>query len=563
MHVNILEKADSLDGESEVVCDYCNRTFCGSYSTAETHFLKACEGVSSTIRAQVRKEFLASKNANARTMPTHVLLRQSAASCYSGGMSGNALVQSKKRKRTTTVDEDHCMEIRDHLDVVIARMFYSSDIPDCTNRLSSNLARNPYYHSSISIASMIHIPGYVPPGPKKLMTTLLQQERAHIEGLLETVKSSWKKAGVTIVCDGWSDVEKRPVINILAVTNSGPVFVGAINNENDVKRKERIAERLIAVIEDVGPGFWKYNVDQAQIVRKKLLDDSWWNQVEYILEFTEPVYSMIRIVDTEKSCLHLIYEMWNDMTMKVKAAIYKHEGKVTEEDSTFYSIVHGILVDWWSKSKSPLHCLAHSLNPRYYSVNWIDEDANRLPQHRHIEISKERNSCMKKLFPPDDLITIKTEYAEFALLGARFGLDSWTDWDILEPKTWWVTHGASVPKLQNLALKLLFQPASSSCYERNWSTYSLICKIMKSKHRPKWANDLVFVHTNPRLLSRASEYYLTDPESRLWDVGGDDPIFLASVLEYANFSLDEPEFELPMLEDDHSGEDNKMAIVKA
>ncbi|KAL6619232.1 hypothetical protein ACP70R_034371 [Stipagrostis hirtigluma subsp. patula] len=391
-------------------------------------------------------------------MPTHVLLRQSAASCYSGGMSGKALVQSKKRKRTTTVDEDHCMEIRDHLDVVIARMFYSS-------------------------------------------------------GLLETVKSSWKKAGVTIVCDGWSDVEKRPVINILAATNSGPVFVGAINNENDVKRKERIAERLIAVIED----FWKYNVDQAHIVMKKLLDDSWWNQVEYILEFTEPMYSMIRIVDTEKSCLHLIYEMWNDMTMKIV----------------------------------------------YYSVNWIDEDANRLPQHRHIEISKERNSCMKKLFPPDDLITIKTEYAEFALLGARFGLDSWTDWDILEPKTWWVTHGASVPKLQNLALKLLFQPASSSCYERNWSTYSLICKIMKSKHRPKWANDLVFVHTNPRLLSRASEYYLTDPESRLWDVGGDDPIFLANVLEYANFSLDEPEFELPMLEDDHSGEDNKMAIVKA
>jgi hypothetical protein len=103
------------------------------------------------------------------------------------------------------------------------------------------------------------------------------------------------------------------------------------------------------------------------------------------------------------------------------------------------------------------------------------------------------------------------------------------------------------PKLQSLALKLLSQPASSSCYERDWTTYSFIHKILKSKPRPEWADDLVFVHTNLRLLSRMSEYYLTDPQSKLWDVGGDDSF--ASILESANFSLDEPEFELAMLED--------------
>jgi hypothetical protein len=51
---------------------------------------------------------------------------------------------------------------------------------------------------------------------------------------------------------------------------------------------------------------------------------------------------MIRITDTEKQCIHLIYGMWNDMTEKVKAIIYKHEGKGADEESTFYSAVNGI-----------------------------------------------------------------------------------------------------------------------------------------------------------------------------------------------------------------------------
>ncbi|TVU19386.1 hypothetical protein EJB05_35531, partial [Eragrostis curvula] len=729
-HVGILE--ESLGGDSvRFLCDYCNRIFCGSYSTVEKHLLKDCIGLTNTIRELVHNEFLASKRLKARAMPTCAPLTCSAAGSYSCGTSGKAVVKSKKRKKIMTADEDQFTEIRDLLDAIIARMFYSSglplsvannpyyqnsfslatrknNIPGCSDEenrsfmkhqlgtqiarifhssgLSSNLARNPYYHSSFYIASMIHIPGYVPPGPKQLQTNLLQQEMADIGSLLETIKSSWGEAGVTILADGWSDVKRRPVINILAVTESGPVFLKAVNNEDGLKTREYIAEKLISAIEHVGPenviqvitdnnhvcraagelieekyshiqwtpsvahtlslalknictakstedadlkdchwilevvedatviknfiidhtmmssmfdefsklkmlvvadtrfasdivmlkrfrlikrslqmmvisdkwsDYRKCNMEQAQIVKTKILDDLWWDQVDYILDFTEPIYSMIRMVENEKSCLHLIYVTWNDMIEKVKAAIYKHEGKVTDDESTFYSVVHGILVDCWSNSKTQLYCLAHSLNPRNYSGSWIVDDAKRLPPHRNIEISRMRNKCWKKIFATEDnLHTIKKEYAEFARLGIDFCLDSWADRDILDPKTWWMTHGASAPKLQSLALKLLSQPASSSCYERNWSTYHLIKKIMKSKQRPEWADDLVAVHTNLRLLSRTSEYYLTDPDSRLWDVGGDSSIFLASVVERANFSLDEPEFELEMLELDDGGGEN-------
>jgi hypothetical protein len=245
---------------------------------------------------------------------------------------------------------------------------------------------------------------------------------------------------MSIIADGWSDAERRPVINILAVTESGPAFLEAIINEGGMKTNECIAEKLISAIEDVGSenvvqvitdnypvcrdagalieekfshiqwtlslahtlslvlknicstkstedvdikdchwisevvedatiiknfiinhtmissifkefsmlkvlviadtrfasdivmlkrlrsikeflqrmiisdqwsAYSLGNREQAQIVKRKVTDDIWWEQIDYILAFTEPIYSMIHMVDTDKSCLHSMYLMWN------------------------------------------------------------------------------------------------------------------------------------------------------------------------------------------------------------------------------------------------------------
>jgi hypothetical protein len=55
----------------------------------------------------------------------------------------------------------------------------------------------------------------------------------------------------------------------------------------------------------------------AQRVKELILNDLWWDKVTYIVSFTLPIYSMIRLADTDKPCLHLIYEMWDDMIEKV------------------------------------------------------------------------------------------------------------------------------------------------------------------------------------------------------------------------------------------------------
>jgi len=106
------------------------------------------------------------------------------------------------------------------------------------------------------------------------------------------------------------------------------------------------------------------DINKAKSVKETLLDDIWWDKVDYILSFTTHIYDVLRKTDTDAACLHLVYKMWDSMIENVKKVIYRHERKGEGEESTFYKIVHEILIDHWTKSSSLLHCLAHSLNPR-------------------------------------------------------------------------------------------------------------------------------------------------------------------------------------------------------
>ena len=138
------------------------------------------------------------------------------------------------------------IQARDMLYASIARMFYFAGLP-------FHLARNPYYVHSFSFAASNNIPGYLPPGYNLLRTTLLQQEKAFVERKLQPIKSTWSEKGVSIVSDGWSDSQRRPLINVMAVTEGGPMFLKAVDCSGQTKDKHFIAGILREVIEEVGP----------------------------------------------------------------------------------------------------------------------------------------------------------------------------------------------------------------------------------------------------------------------------------------------------------------------
>ncbi|XP_038709954.1 uncharacterized protein LOC120004739 [Tripterygium wilfordii] len=678
----VLERIGKKGGNVKFECKYCHKSYVGSYSRVFAHLLKikgqgiaTCNFVTPQVKFEMQKltdEAEHLKRSKSSSTPLPPTSNPPGGISHMGGSSLMPDVQLKKRKgvNDSAVAKAFNNEAREQLRGEIARMFYSSGLP-------FHLARNPHYINSYTFASNNNIAGFIPPGYNALRTTLLQRERTNIERLLMPIKDSWSEKGVSIVSDGWGDPQRRPLINIMAVTKSSPMFLRAVNCEGEIKDRFFIANLLKEAIMEVGSRsvvqvvtdnapvcksagliiesqfphiFWtpcvvhtlnlalknicapknteanqvafhecrwiselaedavlvnnfianhsmrlalfnrfvplkllsvaetrfasvivmlkrfklikrglkelvisdeweayrEDDVGKAQNVKEIILNDLWWDKVERVISFTNLIYEMLRCADTDKLTLHLIYDMWDSMIEGVKASIYRFEGKELTEESSFYSIVHSILVGRWNKSNTPLHCLAHSLNPRYYSKEWINGAPNRVPPHKDQEISNERNKCLMRYFPNDEERTkVTVEFANFsAFMGIFSSYDSMKDRASLDPKAWWVIYGASTPSLQSLALKVLGQPSSSSCSERNWSTYSFIYSMRRNKIVPQRAEDLVFVHTNLRLLSRKSHQYMTG-ESKMWDIGGDsfDSMDGAGILEVANLSLDEPEME--------------------
>lgn len=107
------------------------------------------------------------------------------------------------------------------------------------------------YRNSYAYATIHSILDYIPPGYDILRTTLLQKERAHDERLLKLIKDFWIENGVNIVFDGWSNPQRRPLINIMAVSNGGTVFIKAIDGSGEFKDKHYIVGVLKDAIKEI------------------------------------------------------------------------------------------------------------------------------------------------------------------------------------------------------------------------------------------------------------------------------------------------------------------------
>ncbi|XP_059650540.1 uncharacterized protein LOC132296346 [Cornus florida] len=294
---------------------------------------------------------------------------------------------------------------------------------------------------------------------------------------------------------------------------------------------------------------------KAREVKKCIVSDSWWDDLEYLLEFTEPIVDFLRLANTDAPVLHLIYDMWDTMIEKVKFRIFVHDKQdMLTGQSNFFDVIHNILETRWNKSNNPLHCMAHSLVPKYYTEAWIrggSDGVPRLSPHEDQEVSSNRSKCFKQLFSnQDDLRKVYIEYGAFSSGSGYFNESHVIDAKLYEePISWWANHGSSTPMLQALAFKLLSQPASSSCCERNWSTYSLIQSIKRNRLTTSRAEDLVFVYCNLRLMSRKKNEYKEGP-TKYWDLCGDKFDIDGNTLgELAELSINEPELELITFDD--------------
>ena len=81
----------------------------------------------------------------------------------------------------------------------------------------------------------------------------LKKKRFLIEDVLKPVRNSWSSSGVSIISDGWTDTRRRPLVNLIASSPAGAMFLRAEDCSGEIKDSNFIAEVLISAIEQVGP----------------------------------------------------------------------------------------------------------------------------------------------------------------------------------------------------------------------------------------------------------------------------------------------------------------------
>ncbi|XP_020963896.1 uncharacterized protein LOC110265304 [Arachis ipaensis] len=238
-------KKDKIEGSGnlEFQCKFCKVLFSGSYTRVRAHLLKIsgkgirfCAKVTSTKLEELKKldseSTLLHESKKAKSIPLPPL-------------SNASEIDSRKRRATGPLEKAFNVNARETLDLYIARIFFSSGLP-------FHLAKNPYFVKAFSYAANNYIDGYIPPGYNKLRTTLLEKDKQHMERMLEPTKNSWSGKGVSIVSDGWSDPQRRPLLNFMAVTESGPMFLKAVDCSDEIKDKDYVARQIRDVIREVG-----------------------------------------------------------------------------------------------------------------------------------------------------------------------------------------------------------------------------------------------------------------------------------------------------------------------
>ncbi|KAH9326345.1 hypothetical protein KI387_006523 [Taxus chinensis] len=532
---------------------------------------------------------------------------------------------TSRKKSKGVLEKPFNNEKRDIADEYVARCIYACGLP-------FHVLRSPYWQQMLTAINEAP-QGYKGPSYENVRTTLLTTELEHIQTSLQPIRDLWKNSGVSIISEGWKNVQNRHLINVVAVCPKGAMFLKAIDCEGEVKDAQFIANILIEAIESVGPQnvvqvitdnakicraagliiedkyehiFWtpcvvhslnlmlqkienflwvkqiytetndikmfitnhnmsqaifkrfsklkllkvaetKYashmfvlrqlvkvkedlrnmvidndwtklrqvNTDKATKVKSLILDDEWWAKVVYLVNCTKPILSMIKYVDIDAPRMGEIYGRIDSMVERIKEIIQTKEQDLEE---TFYKEVKSVVMKMLNKMITPLHLFAYALNSRYYSSKILGLP-NRQPPYNDSKVANGTRAAMKRFFPdPYVASVVRNEMGMFLTSKGSMGeVEAHFDKNTMSPGIWWCVHGHDAKYLRPMATKILSQVASNSFAERNWSTYPFIYSANRSKLTSKKAEDLVYVHSNLRLLTHKSEDYIRGLD-KFWDI---------------------------------------------
>ncbi|CAL9001441.1 unnamed protein product [Prunus brigantina] len=293
--------------------------------------------------------------------------------------------QKKRNGMNGPIDRAFQKEAREQCDVEVARMFY-------TVGLSFHLAMNPHYRNSYLHASAL--PGYVPPVwfSVPIFRSRCPPPIGKHNMSLAMYKDHCKLKMLSIA--------KRRFASTLVM----------------IRRFKEVKEGLQQMM--ISPNWSLYKEDdvgKASAVKENILDEYFWDEIDYILSFTASMHEMIRMIDTDKPFLHLVYD-----------------------DRKGFIVQNG--------SKKILAMLLHTKSPR---LQWKEKSVLR--NTFWMTRLKEISMWSMPLFQSTDA------------MNDRFHM---------EPMVWWIVHGASTPtvttRFENKEYSRIRSPSYKEGVTQTW-----------------------------------------------------------------------------------------------
>jgi hypothetical protein len=130
-----------------------------------------------------------------------------------------------------------------------------------------------------------------------------------------------------------------------------------------------------------------------------VLDDAWWERIDLTIKIMEPIISFLRFADIDKPILGEVYEGWDSMIESMRTIILQNESsEYGTPTKIFFTTIQDILISRWNKNCTPLHCLAYSLNPKYYNSEWLSRGTScKFPPHMDHELSEGREEAFRQI----------------------------------------------------------------------------------------------------------------------------------------------------------------------
>jgi hypothetical protein len=302
---------------------------------------------------------------------------------------------------------------------------------------------------------------------------------------------------------------------------------------------------------------------EAMRVKKLILDEDLWTDIELMVELFKPVVDLLRLVDSDpptmgkvshalgltSECGILTLQMSSSLKSSVafRSASFVHiqacpyswlcsslalhafstqpymlqvyyycslmDARMANLTSPRFTAsmkteVRRLFSKRLDELSSPLHCAAYALDPEFQDHKFNPEVMRGL-----------RQACLRVLRDADAAKAAMLGHAACVGKEGDFGDSMVIDLAKDMPSyQWWVMHGGEFPELQKVAVRVLAMVSSAGACERNWSAYDFVHPKKRHYLDRVRARDLVYVFTNVRLHKKSQK-----PEAFTdWNKGGEE-----------------------------------------